>query len=238
MKRRQILWLIVVLCLALVVTVAAITTRNSAAAPVSAEQTAAPTSTVHPTPEAAASGVSDEKETPAPTPTPTPTPSPTPAAPVPTATPAPTPTATPQPTPAPAPTPTPQAETVTLTIVCDRALESSELPDPVRAVLPGNGVILAEVTEELEPGDTVWTLLQRVCKEQGVALEASWTPAYQTAYIQGIGQLYEFDCGQGSGWVYSVNGTVPGVGCSGCTLSAGDAVRWMYTCDYGNDVGG
>ncbi len=127
---------------------------------------------------------------------------------------------------------------MTLTIVCDRALESSELPDPVRAVLPGNGVILAEVTEELEPGDTVWTLLQRVCKEQGVALEASWTPAYQTAYIQGIGQLYEFDCGQGSGWVYSVNGTVPGVGCSGCTLSAGDAVRWMYTCDYGNDVGG
>ena len=127
---------------------------------------------------------------------------------------------------------------MTLTIVCDRALESSELPDPVRAVLPGNGVILATVTEELESGDTVWTVLQRVCKEQGVALEASWTPAYQTAYVQGIGQLYEFDCGQGSGWVYSVNGTVPGVGCSGYTLAAGDVIRWMYTCDYGNDVGG
>lgn len=149
-------------------------------------------------------------------------------------------TATPSAPPTATSTPTeqPAAETCTVSISCMTALQSAQLPDAVRAVLPGNGQILGAVTVELEADDTVWTVLQRVTRAHGVAMEAQWTPAYNSAYVQGIGQLYEFDCGQGSGWMYSVNGAFPNVGCSSYTLQAGDVIRWVYTCDYGHDIGG
>lgn len=139
---------------------------------------------------------------------------------------------------APTPTAQPKAETCTISISCTTALQSAQLPDAVRAVLPGNGQMLGTVTVALEAGDTVWTVLQRVTRTHGVAMEAQWTPAYSSAYVQGIGQLYEFDCGQGSGWMYSVNGAFPNVGCSSYTLQAGDVIRWVYTCNYGHDIGG
>ena len=142
----------------------------------------------------------------------------------------------------PAVTPTPNvqpaAETCTISISCAAALQSNQLPDAVRAVPLENGQILGPVTIELEPGDTVWTVLQRVTRSHGVALEAQWTPAYGTDYVQGIGQLYEFDCGQGSGWIYSVNGAFPSEGCSSYPLQPGDVIRWLYTCDRGHDIGG
>lgn len=149
-------------------------------------------------------------------------------------------TAVPSAPPSAAPTPIaqPKAETCTISISCTTALQSAQLPDAVRAVLPGNGQILGTVTVELEAGDTVWTVLQRVTRAHGVAMEAQWTPAYNSAYVQGIGQLYEFDCGQGSGWMYSVNDVFPNVGCSSYTLQAGDVIRWQYTCNYGHDIGG
>lgn len=233
MKRQKIFWLTVICALLLVAAVAVLVTAQAPAetAPVSPESPLPTASAPNPTPEATASGVSDASATATPTIAPTAAPRPTEpqkATPSPTA--APTPTTT--------PTPEPSKETVTLSIVCDKALESELLPEPVRAVLPTSGVILSTVTTDLNEGESVWDVLQRVCKENGVALEASWTPAYHTAYVQGIGQLYEFDCGQGSGWVYSVNGTVPGVGCSGYYPKDGDVIRWMYSCDYGNDVGG
>ena len=233
MKRQKILWLTVICALLLVAAVAVLVTTHAPAEaePVSLESPLPTASAPNSTPEATASGVSDAAATATPTIAPT-------AAPKPTETPKATPSPAAAPTPTPTPTPEPVKETVTLSIVCDRALESDLLPEPVRAVLPSSGVILSAVTTELNEGESVWDILQRVCKDNGVALEASWTPAYHTAYVQGIGQLYEFDCGQGSGWVYSVNGTVPGTGCSGYYPKGGDVIRWMYTCDYGNDVGG
>ena len=64
------------------------------------------------------------------------------------------------------------------------------------------------------------------------------TPIYNSAYIEGIANLYEFDCGELSGWMYKVNGWFPNYGCSRYRLTEGDVVEWVYTCDLGNDVGG
>ena len=69
-------------------------------------------------------------------------------------------------------------------------------------------------------------------------MEFSETPLYGSTYIEGIGNLYEFDCGALSGWMYRVNGTFPNYGCSSYILSDGDVVEWVYTCDLGKDVGG
>ena len=64
------------------------------------------------------------------------------------------------------------------------------------------------------------------------------TPIYNSAYVEGIHNLYEFDCGSGSGWMYRVNGWYPNYGCSRYQLSQGDTVEWRYTCDLGADIGG
>ena len=145
----------------------------------------------------------------------------------------PEPSETPEPTETPAPTP--EAQTVTVTIVCHTALQSDKLPEGVRAVLPAGGVLLQR-TVTLESGDTVWTVTQRACREAGVSLEANYAAGQGAVYVEGIGQLYEFDCGEGSGWIYKVNGAAPGVGCDAYPLKAGDAVVWASTCNYGNDV--
>ena len=57
-------------------------------------------------------------------------------------------------------------------------------------------------------------------------------------YIEGIHNLYEFDCGDLSGWMYKVNGWFPNYGCSRYQLKQGDVIEWVYTCDLGKDVGG
>lgn len=233
MKRRSRILAVVAVVLLAAALVVVLTTARTAPDTPAAETL--PGNSI-PTPEATVSGVGAASpaptaaETPAPTTAPTPTPEPT-ETPVPT----PTPTETPEPEPEPTEAPEPEAA-VTLSIVCNRALESAELPAAVRAVLPESGVILSERSVPLAEGDTVWDVLQRVCAAQGVALEANWTPAYNTAYVQGIGHLYEFDCGRGSGWLYRVDGETPGVGCSSFVLKPGDRIEWIYTCDFGNDV--
>ena len=59
----------------------------------------------------------------------------------------------------------------------------------------------------------------------------------ETYYVEGINQLYEFDCGKNSGWMYSVNGEYPNYGASSYNLKDGDKVEWRYTCNLGSDVG-
>jgi len=60
---------------------------------------------------------------------------------------------------------------------------------------------------------------------------------YESYYVEGINYLYEFDAGYASGWMYKVNGWFPNYGCSSYYLSDGDVIEWVYTCDYGEDVG-
>ena len=104
------------------------------------------------------------------------------------------------------------------------------------AIVPENGWMLGTVSVELQEGDTVFDVLQRVTRQYGIALEFSVSPIYNTAYIEGIGNLYERDCGTGSGWLYAVNGSFPSVGCSDYTVSDGDSIAWLYTCEMGADL--
>ena len=107
-----------------------------------------------------------------------------------------------------------------------------------RALIPADGTILAASTVTFSPGESVFDVLQRVCRENRIQMESKWTPLYESAYIQGIHNLYEFDVGSGSGWMYSVNDWYPNYGCSRYTVQPGDVICWVYTCDLGQDVGG
>ena len=128
----------------------------------------------------------------------------------------------------------------TITIRCDTILNNWDNLDPAKAAyVPSSGCILSTVTVEFTEGETVFDVLNRVCSYYGIQIEYSWTPMYNSYYIEGINNLYEFDCGSESGWMYKVNGWFPNYGCSSYVLTGGETIVWCYTCNgLGADVGG
>jgi hypothetical protein len=129
--------------------------------------------------------------------------------------------------------------TCTFSIECSTILNNLDMLDPDKLeMVPSGGVILSKTTVTFYEGESVFDVLQRVCKEKGIHMEASWTPIYNSAYVEGIHNLYEFDCGALSGWMYKVNGWYPNYGSSRYQLKDGDVVEWRFTCDLGNDIGG
>jgi hypothetical protein len=134
---------------------------------------------------------------------------------------------------------TAQTYTCTFSIECSTILNNLDMLDPEKLeMVPSNGTILATTSVTFYAGESVFDVLQRLCRDKGIHMEASWTPIYNSAYIEGIHNLYEFDCGSLSGWMYRVNGWYPNYGCSRYQLQQGDVVQWRYTCDMGSDIGG
>ena len=127
----------------------------------------------------------------------------------------------------------------TLSISCASILDHMDWLDPEKVELvPEDGWILEPTAVTFYEGESVFNVLQRTCKQQGIHMEFVNTPMYNSAYIEGIHNLYEFDCGELSGWMYQVNGWFPNYGCSRYQLQDGDVVEWEYTCDLGVDIGG
>lgn len=127
----------------------------------------------------------------------------------------------------------------TITIVCDTILDNLDnLEEEKAPYVPKDAVILPKTQVSFTEGDTVFEVLQKVCAAAELQIEYSWTPMYNSYYIEGINHLYEFDCGNESGWMYKVNEWFPNYGCSAYTLKNGDDIVWCYTCNgLGADVG-
>ncbi len=127
----------------------------------------------------------------------------------------------------------------TLSIDCKTILDNMDKCDKnKRELVPEDGWILEPTEVVFFDGENVFQVLKRTCKQNGIHMEFENTPIYNSAYIEGIHNLYEFDVGELSGWMYSVNGWYPNYGCSRYALKDGDVVEWRYTCDLGFDVGG
>lgn len=131
------------------------------------------------------------------------------------------------------------AHTCTLSVRCDTILDNMDWLDPEKVELvPEDGVIFPATEVTFYEGESVFNVLQREMRKAGIHMEFVDTPMYNSAYIEGISNLYEFDCGELSGWMYKVNGWFPNYGCSRYQIQAGDVVEWVYTCELGIDVGG
>jgi len=129
--------------------------------------------------------------------------------------------------------------TCTLSVRCDTILNNIDWLDPEKVELvPEDGVIFATKTVTFYEGESVFNVLHREMKKAKIHMEFMNTPIYNSVYIEGINNLYEFDCGELSGWMYKVNGWFPNYGCSRYQLKEGDIIEWVYTCDLGVDVGG
>lgn len=91
-----------------------------------------------------------------------------------------------------------------------------------------------------------WVKLTKESTMMGCVFEALDAKEYThtgTTYISEINGLAEFDGGNQSGWMGTLNDWFTNEGFSGFTvakgtLESGDEIRVMYTRDYGNDLGG
>lgn len=129
--------------------------------------------------------------------------------------------------------------TCTLTVTCKTILENMDKFNKDKfEVLPADGVIYKTRKVIFHEGESVFDVLLREMKNNKIHMEFEMTPIYNSNYIEGIHNLYEFDCGELSGWMYKVNGWFPNYGCSRYLLKDGDVIEWIYTCDLGRDIGG
>lgn len=129
-------------------------------------------------------------------------------------------------------------KTCYLTISCETILNNMDnLAEGKDVLVPADGIILPRTEVTFYDGESVFDVLQRETKDRRIHMESSFTPMYNSAYIEGIGNLYEFDCGSESGWEYSVNGWFPNYGVSRYVVQQGDEVKLLYTCDLGRDLG-
>ena len=122
-----------------------------------------------------------------------------------------------------------------VSITCKTALESGELSDSMLSILPEDGVILDSFEFEYEDGMTVFDVFAKVVKENKIHMEHTGTA--KIPYIEGVANLYEFDCGPLSGWMYQVNGWFPSFSMGQYEVERGDSIEIIYTCDLGEDVG-
>lgn len=119
----------------------------------------------------------------------------------------------------------------------ETADDKSKKENIVRISIVGpedRGVILPETDIQIEAGDTVLDVLVRVTKQNKIHMEHKGRKI--TAYIEGIDNIYEFDYGQKSGWVYKVNGAVSGKSAGACDVKSGDSIEWIYTLDLGKEL--
>ncbi len=118
------------------------------------------------------------------------------------------------------------ANTYTLSITCINAVNYANSHNvSLPAAILSDGVILKSVTDEFNTGDSVMKVLKSTLKANGISYQIT-----SGGYVRSISGLAEFDCGQGSGWMYKVNGVLPNVSCKSYKLTNGDKIEFVFTC--------
>ncbi len=126
-----------------------------------------------------------------------------------------------------------------LLITCGTILDNMDDFDESKIeILPKDGMIYNAEKVEFYEGDSAFDVLLRETRAGNIHMEFVNTPIYNSAYIEGINNIYEFDAGPLSGWMYRVNEKFPNYGSSRYQLTDGDRIEWIYTCDLGRDIGG
>lgn len=136
---------------------------------------------------------------------------------------------------------TEDSETIFLTIEATTLLDNwDELDQELQKekYVPKDGMILKKTEYVLRESDSVFDVLKRATRHNQIHLvfQGASENAFKSAYIKGINHLYEFSCGNLSGWMYEVNGEFPDHGVSRYELDDGDEIALRYTCDLGRDL--
>lgn len=128
--------------------------------------------------------------------------------------------------------------TCTLSVSCSTLLDNTDkLSESKREFVPSDGIILPTTSIPFSENETAFDVVRRAFQDAKIHFEFSNTPLHNSVYIEGIANIYEFDAGELSGWVYRVNGEFPQYSLSQYTLADGDIIELLFTCDLGKDVG-
>ncbi|MGN0633180.1 MAG: DUF4430 domain-containing protein [Oscillospiraceae bacterium] len=92
--------------------------------------------------------------------------------------------------------------------------------------LPEGGYYVKNETVTVDENSAVLDALIACCEQNDLPLfyQTAEQNAYHTAYVEGIGTLFEGDCTKASGWVYTVDGESPDVGMDAYQLSGGEKI--------------
>ena len=124
-----------------------------------------------------------------------------------------------------------------LSVRCDTLLSSKDMvKEEKQGLIPKDGVIYPETEVVFYENETAFNVIQRELKQNKIHMEFEYTPAYESMYIEGIANIYEFDAGELSGWLCKVNGQFLSKSTSQYTLQKGDKIEILYTCNLGNDL--
>ena len=120
-------------------------------------------------------------------------------------------------------------ETVSVLVECTDLLSNIDyLKEETRSLVPENGIIFSKNEIEIQENESAFDVLKRELINAGVHMEFAFTPVYDSVYIEGINNIYEFDCGERSGWKYSVNGKYLPVASSDYKVKSGDKIVFTY----------
>lgn len=120
-----------------------------------------------------------------------------------------------------------KAEYCMITIQCREILSHRDrLKEGYEDYVPDSGYIVKNYSVKYENGDTVFTVLQRTCRENSIKMGAKSTAFGM--YVYSINYLPEKACGGTSGWTYYVDGNFPNVSVDNYPLHGGEAIEFRY----------
>lgn len=123
-----------------------------------------------------------------------------------------------------------------LSISCETLLANKEVVESLsadkKAILPQDGIVLAETEIGFLQDETVLAMVKRYFTANKLHIDIS-----EDSFIQGIANIYNGDAGGWSGWFFFINGECASVGANEVVLKDGDRVEFKYSCDCGPDLG-
>ena len=96
-----------------------------------------------------------------------------------------------------------------------------------KLLVPNTGFLAENEILKVKANSTVLDVLKSFLDTKGIHYDIK-----NSAYVSGINNIYEFDAGPNSGWLYRVNGKLADRGAGSYNLRNGDIILWEYTVDY------
>lgn len=91
------------------------------------------------------------------------------------------------------------------------------------------GTILPATKVSIKDGDTILQVLLHAASSHSPKLVVDYTGSGAMAYVQGIDNIYEFDYGAKSGWLFKQNGVSLTKSVGVTNIKAGDRIECYYT---------
>lgn len=104
----------------------------------------------------------------------------------------------------------------------DQADQQTDVQVTILGPLAEGNKTIASGSVAFKQGMNAYDVLKTICDQHNIAVVG-------TDYVSAIDGKRAGTGGVGGGWLYSVNGVFPDVGCTQYTLKAGDVVAWMWT---------